>query len=260
VPATTRSTKPCVICGRIGEPSKEHVVGRRVRDALGTRGLVREYSGTTYVGAAEALAIVLHGVCVTCNRGWLEYLDRNAWPVLEPILLGAAPGTVLIIDPADQAALAAWAVKVSLLLFLSKFRDQDNGWIPASTLDWLYQNHHSCMPPPGSRVWMGGLKTSEVPASAQAACLTDAQDDPVAHCGTFSVGNVVFQVFCCEQEDAALSPDNETWLEPRDLYTLELLQIAPAAAPLRWPPEVVFTVDDLRPLAERLRQGLPARP
>ena len=102
MPATTRSTTPCVICGTTGEPSKEHVVGRRVRDALGTRGLVREYSGTTYVGATGALAIVLRGVCVTYNRGWLEYLDRRAWSVLEPILLGAAPGTVRIIDPADQ--------------------------------------------------------------------------------------------------------------------------------------------------------------
>jgi hypothetical protein len=28
--------------------------------------------------------------------------------------------------------------------------------------------------------------------------------------GTFSVGNVLFQVFCCEQKDAVLSLDNET--------------------------------------------------
>jgi hypothetical protein len=259
VPATTRSTTPCLICGRVGEPSKEHVVGRRVRDALGTRGLVREYSETTYVGATEALAIVLHGVCVTCNRGWLEYLDRNAWPVLEPILLGAAPGTVRIIDPADQATLAAWAVKVSLLLCLSKFRNQDNGWIPASTLDWLHRNHRTCMPPPGSRVWMGRLKTSDVPASVQAACVTDAQADPVAHCGTFSVGNVLLQVFCCEQKDAVLSRDNEIWLEPKGLHVPALLQIAPSVAPVRWPPDVVFTVDDLKPLAGRLRQGLPSR-
>jgi hypothetical protein len=248
-----------VICGRVGEPSKEHVVGRRVRDALGTRELVREYRGTTYVGATEALAIVLHGVCVTCNRGWLAYLDQKAWPVLEPILLGAAPGTVRIIDPADQATLAAWAVKVSLLLSLSEFRDQSNGWIPASTLDWLYRNHRSLMAPPGSRVWMSDLKTSDVPASVQAACLTDAQDDPVACCGTFSVGNVLFQVFCCQQKDAALSPDNEIWLKPKGPYVPALLQIAPAVEPIRWPPEVVFTVNGLKPLAERLRQGLPSR-
>lgn len=249
----------CSAAESASQPSKEHVVGRRVRNALGTRGLVREYSGTTYVGAAEALAIVLHGVCVTCNGGWLEYLDRQAWPALEPILLGAAPSAVRIFDPAEQATLATWAVKVSLLLSLSKFRGQKNGWIPASTLDWLYRNHRFCMPPPGSRVWIAGLQTSQLPASVQVACLTDAQDEPVAHCGTFSVGNVLFQVFCCEQKDAVLSPDNEVWLEPKGLYVPALLQIAPAVAALRWPPGVVFTVNDLERLAGRLRQGLASR-
>jgi hypothetical protein len=66
-------------------------------------------------------------------------------------------------------------------------------------------------------------------------------------------------VFCCEQKDAALSPDNEIWLEPKGLYVPALLQIAPSAGAVRWPPDVVFTVDDLEPLAGCLRQGLPSR-
>ena len=33
----------------------------------------------------------------------------------------------------------------------------------------------------------------------------------------------------------------------------------PGVAPIRWPPEVVFTVDDLKPLAGRLQQGLLSR-
>ena len=106
---------------------------------------------------------------------------------------------------------------------------------------------------------MGGLRTSDVPASVQAACLTDAQDAPVAHLGTFSVGNILFQVFCCEQKDAVLSWDNETWLDPKGLYVPALRQIAPAVATVRWPPEVLFTVNDLKPLTKRLRQGLPSR-
>ena len=56
-----------------------------------------------------------------------------------------------------------------------------------------------------------------------------------------------------------LGLDNETWLEPEGLYVPALLQIAPGVAPIRWPPEVVFTVDDLKPLAGRLQQGLPSR-
>ena len=74
-----------------------------------------------------------------------------------------------------------------------------------------------------------------------------------------SVGNVLFQVFCCEQKDAVLGLDNETWLEPKGLYVPALLQIAPGVAPIRWTPEVVFTVDDLKPLAGRLQQGLSSR-
>lgn len=56
-----------------------------------------------------------------------------------------------------------------------------------------------------------------------------------------------------------LSLDNEIWLEPKGLYVPGLLQIAPAVAAVRWPPKVVFTVDDLKPLAGRLQQGLPSR-
>lgn len=115
------------------------------------------------------------------------------------------------------------------------------------------------MPPPGARVWLGGLKTSNLPSSSRVACLYNDEGKPVAHCGTFSLGCTVFQVFCCEQEDAVLSPDNETWLSTKGLYVPALMPIAPAIAPVRWPPKVVFTVGDLKPLAVRLRQGLPMR-
>ena len=147
---------PCVFCGRAGSPSTEHVVPRWLRKALQIREPVREFSGTAYVGAAETLAIVFHEVCVSCNTGCLESLEREARPVLAPLLLGAASGTSHMLDPDQQAILATWAVKTSLLFALSKFRGQDYGWIPVSTLQWLYQHHDSRMPPPGTRVWMAG--------------------------------------------------------------------------------------------------------
>lgn len=210
-----------------GLPSDEHVVPRWVRKALQISEPVREFSGTTYVGAAETLAIVFHEVCVSCNTGWMESLERAAGPVLGPLLLGAAPGASRVLDPDQQAILATWAVKTSLLLALSKFRGLDYGWVPVSTLQWLYRHHDTRMPPPGTRVWMAGFSTSEVPASVQAACLYDASREPAAQCVTFSVGCVLFQVFATEQGDADLSPDNEAWLAPRGLYTPALLQIAP---------------------------------
>jgi hypothetical protein len=132
--------------------------------------------------------------------------------------------------------MATWAVKTSLLLALSQFRGKDHGWIPVSTLQWLREHHDSRLPPPGSRVWMSGLSTSDIPASVQAATLYDADREPTAQCVTFSVGCVLFQVFATEQKDADLSPDNEAWLAPTGPYQAALVQITPSSTPHRWPP------------------------
>jgi hypothetical protein len=255
-----KSGPPCVFCGSTRDPSTEHVVPKWLRKALLIRTPVKEYSGATYVGAAETLAITFHEVCVKCNTGWMEALETAARPILEPLLLGAARGTSRQLDPDQQATLATWAVKTSLLLALSKFRGQPYGWIPVSTLQWLYQDQDRRIPPPGTRVWMGGLNTSDRPASVQVACLGDADGKPIAQCVTFSVGCVLFQVFACEQVDAVLSPDNEAWLAPSVPWAPALLRIAPSSSAIHWPPGVVFGAGDLTSLAGRLRQGLPSKP
>lgn len=172
VTGTTKSTT-CVFCGTVGSLSDEHVVAKWVRKALQIREPIREFSEAAYVGAAETLAIVFHEVCVSCNTGWMESLERDACPVLGPLLLGAAPGTSRVLDPDQQAILATWAVKTSLLLALSKFRGQDYGWIPASTLQWLYRHHDARMPlrHPSVASRLQHLRGSRV---VQAACLYDA--------------------------------------------------------------------------------------
>ena len=104
---------------------------------------------------------------------------RAAGPVLGPLLLGAAPGASRLLDPDQQAILATWAVKTSLLLTLSKFRGQDYGWTPVSTLQWLYRHYDARMPPPGTRVWMAGFSTSEFPRRYRPrACTTPAASRP----------------------------------------------------------------------------------
>lgn len=252
---TGKSSTPCVFCGTAGSLSTEHVVPKWVRKILQPNQPVLEFRGDTRVAASETLAIVFHEVCVNCNTGWMETLEQATRPILCPLLLGAAPGTWRVLDPDQQAILATWAVKTSLLLVLSKFRDQDHGWIPISTLQWLWHHHGRRMPPPGTRVWIGGLSTADTPASVQAACLYDAAQRPAASCVTFSTGCVLFQVFAAEQKDADLSLATDAWLAPAHPYRTALLQIAPSRAPLRWPPYVVFTDANRQNLAGRLGQG-----
>ncbi len=68
------------------------------------------------------LAVVFHEVCTGCNNGWMETLESVTRSILEPMLLGAAPGSSRVLNPDHQAVLATWAVKTALLLTLAKYR------------------------------------------------------------------------------------------------------------------------------------------
>jgi hypothetical protein len=239
-------------------PSREHVIPQWLREALHIQGRVEEYSDERLVGTWDTLTIVLPEVCVSCNTGWMNKLELRTRPILEPLLLGVKGGTSIILDPSQQATLATWAVKTSLLLTTKKFRNQTHSWIPKDNLDWLLLHGRSDRPPPGAHVWMGGLQTTDRPSSVQAALLTDPDEQPAAQCSTFSVGCVLFQVFCCERDKAELSAENEAWLAAKGPYRSSLLQIAPATSALRWPPAEVFTIDALPVVAGRLRDGLGA--
>lgn len=243
------SGKPCLFCGQTGSLSREHVIPKWARKALGAHGVIEERSGVTR--RMDALAVILPQVCTGCNTGWMNALEQRVRPFLAPMFLGSASALPVVLDPAQQATLATWAVKTSLLLTIRKFGKGPGGWTPADNLEWLYRHRKSDMSPPGARVWLAGLRphdgsaSRKLSASAQAWCKLDAAGEPVAHMGTFTVGYVLLQVFCREQRNSAPSPEIDAWLEPRGPYRSSLLQIAPSSRSIRWPPDAVFAVDAL---------------
>jgi hypothetical protein len=90
--SVTKSETPCVFCGTTGSLSTEHVVPRWLHKALKIREPVQEFSGATYVGMAETLAIVFHEVCDSCNSTWMGVLETAARPVPERFTTWAGPG------------------------------------------------------------------------------------------------------------------------------------------------------------------------
>jgi len=177
------------------------------------------------------------------------------------MLLG--PALPVVLDPARQASLATWAVKTSLLLTYRKFKAQAGGWIPADNLAWLYLHGRSDKPPPGARVWLGGIRPRDtaaprnLSASVQAGCLLDKAENPVAHIGTFSLGHVLFQVFCCEAHNSAPSSEADSWLAPVGHFRSALVQIAPPSTEVSWPPTAVFATDAVQIVGERLQAPPP---
>jgi hypothetical protein len=259
VPRRKRAPTPCLFCGNTASPSREHVIPRWVNKALGVQTVVEERRGT--VRRLDALGVVLPQVCVQCNTGWMHELEQRTAPVLRPMLLGAA--LPVLLDPAQQSTLATWAVKTSLLLTCRKFKTHFGGWIPSDNLRWLHLHGRSDLPPPGARVWLGGIRPRDstrsrnLSASVQAGCMLDRAANPVAHFGTFSLGHVLFQVFCCEAHNSVLSHESETWLAPTEQFRSALIQIAPSSADVSWPPDAVFATDAVEIVGERLRAPPP---
>jgi hypothetical protein len=115
VAGTTKSSTPCVFCGTTGSLSTEHVVPKWVRKALQIREPVREFSATTYVGAAETLAIVFHEVCVTFSVGCVLFHvfatgqeDADLSPDTEAWLAPKGPYRAALLQIAPSSAPLRW--------------------------------------------------------------------------------------------------------------------------------------------------------
>jgi hypothetical protein len=201
----------------------------------------------------NTLALVLPEVCVKCNTGWLSRMEGRVRPVLTPMLLG---NRVLLLNAMQQAKLAIWAVKTSFLIALKKSKAKPNGWVPRRSMSWLYHNPDSDQPPPGSYVWLGCLDAQwKIVSYMQSGCLLDRDREPIGHVGLFSIGCVLFQVFCTEPDAAEYSEDRDGHFVPQGMEA-GLVGIWPSQVDVRWPLAARFTGSTLRTLAERNRQGL----
>lgn len=241
----------CVFCGD-ADLSREHVIARWLRDELKIQGPVQEHHEFGSPRIWNTLAIVLPEVCVECNTGWLRKAEDRARPILRPMLFG---NHQLQLNAIQQARLARWAVKTSFLIALKKSKGKLNGWIPARSISWLYENQDSDQSPPGAYVWLGCLNAqNKIVSYMQCGSLLDDDGAPIGHIGLFSVGCVLFQVFCAE-------PDAPEYLEERDGHFVPsgmeagLVSIQPPRPVVQWPPTNRFTGYSLRALAERNRHG-----
>jgi hypothetical protein len=208
------------------------------------------------VGRMQHLNIVLKGcLCATCNNGWLAGIEKEVQPLLEPMVVTAAP---TVIDPAAQEILAFWAVKTCLLLELA-FRQQrysgrrlaEGYEATPQELAWLWARNE---PPPRSMVWLGCWdcqQTKPVAYEPSGAALRTDDGVPVTgHMTTYTLGFVAFQVFTVDFI-AAEQHRADSWnLNPPVSLRQALPRIwpcQPTAEPVAWPPPM-FRADDWQSL------------
>jgi hypothetical protein len=244
----------CLFCGD-DRLSREHVIARWLRDELRIQGPVQEHREFGSPRTWHTLAVVLPEVCEKCNTGWLSRTERNARSALTAMLFG---NQALQLNSMQQAKIARWGVKTSLLLALKTSRDEAYGWVPGGSMHWLYENPDSDQPPPGSYVWLGCLDAQrKIVSFMQSGSLLSDTGNPIGHVGLFTIGNVLFQVFCTETDAVEYSEERDGHFVPPGMEA-GLVSIWPPNKVVQWPTAPRFTGGALRILAERNRQGLGA--
>jgi hypothetical protein len=105
------------------------------------------------LGSSPPFRRTVRDVCGPCNNGWMSRLEDTAKRVLTPFVLGH-DGTI---QPADQAALTAWAQKTALVAMLvSADADREHGYgLPAADYRELYAGRTRMAPLGASQYWIG---------------------------------------------------------------------------------------------------------
>jgi hypothetical protein len=156
-------TRRCVFCGG-GPLTHEHVIPRWLTDDLpeqvAWRGQDQMIVMTPPRGdrsrlhlphreAPEAFnALTAKVVCKTCNNGWMnDAIEGTARPTLAALVRGEHRA----LEPADVHAVAAWAVKTSLIAQLT-------GTATAAALDRVYHDfYRERRPPVNAVVWAAAV-------------------------------------------------------------------------------------------------------
>ena len=199
----------CLFCGSAGPFTTEHVIPKWARKLLDPldRTSLRIYAGDEpgadqrrQVGRLLHLSMTVdEEICRKCNNGFLSQLERQAHPVLAPMI---QTGSCAVLGPDEQAVLATWATKTVWLLERAA-RQMYPGQRPIegymaseSEFAWLWRERK---PPPRALVWLAYWDCErQVPLMYEpsgAPLPTIGGGSRPGHMTTFSLGYVAFQVF-----------------------------------------------------------------
>lgn len=250
--------RACMYCGARAD-SREHIIATRFIDVL--RGDPRGYRlpSRLTVTLPDGRRIIRHGkttrggaptleyttrVCGTCNSGWMNDMDTNAYNVLVDLIRGH-PRTL---SSDDQRHLAAWFAKVALT---ARSEPANPLYIDPAWTHQLFTNH---TPPATWYIWIGRYEGSApwwyqpTDVRVELGAGSPAPDPAVritADHGVYAtlvIGCAVLQIFGVETDGQLL---HGGW-DPR------LLPIWPTRSALQWPPQILVTDASLPDVAQRL--------
>jgi hypothetical protein len=223
---------PCILCGSTGDMSAEHVIpdwtrpflsspggkGTHQRTVLSAGGQIEETSYRT--GPA---ATTIKSVCAPCNNGWMSRLEEHTKPLLVPMLEGRRR----VYTEREQATVATWAVKTSLVAG-SKFVSR----IPSQFYTDFFDSRRplaSCLVWMGATPWQQTTSLDYRPIKVWADGMEP--DDFNAYGSTLGVGHLALHVLAWRADRPPTQQIEDEFVNRR-----RLLQIWPQQGRKEWPP------------------------
>jgi hypothetical protein len=183
-------------------------------------------------------------VCqANCNGGWMNDLENEARPALEPMIQGRG----LDLNEDGQAAVAAWGAKTALVFNLTVAAKP----APVEHYREMERTHR---PPRQSLVWLAGYRGSHAAYTHPSVLEFDLASGRTiyGYATTLAIGHLVFQVVGYSGiEDDLTIPKVATWAQATE-------QIWPLlGAIVSWPPPLVLDDAGLEALAVDYERARP---
>lgn len=238
----------CNFCGpSTAKDSREHLFAEWMKDAfdgiIAGRGMVE-----IGVGDNEPIRFSsapfedrIWGFCEDCNGGWMNAMETRVRPVITPMMTANASTSL---TPAEQLALANWAIKTVLVL---DHQSPQNRSIPDSEYGAFYKKKQ---PLKNHVVWIGRIDPTKEMKLADTVLQKihrtriDTSDDGLVkqvredivdgrwmYVGTFSIGFVVLQVW---GHNLTHAMKIDTGIDHQSV----MKRIWPVQGDVTWPPSV----------------------
>ena len=225
-----RTGRVCVFCG--GKPvSSEHVWSDWITKLFAQIGTVNVNFTWGASWKTAKLDLRVNRVCTRCNNDWMNDLETQVRPFLEPMVLGKP----VVISPADQHALAQWAMKTFLMHDLCHPDDP----LPLSQFRSFF---HTRTPPTDSIIWVAAYGGRKLAAQGLARGLAYTRRPAIdlppetayLYLGTFLAGAAMFQLLMHVGGGNAVPP-------VRSPFRLRAFRgiWPPLGEPISWPPSNV---------------------
>jgi hypothetical protein len=236
----------CIFCNREATMTLEHATPKWLKDVLPGDGLFYHWRGQpddgptwtwTDTWPSDEPDFKVKAVCGECNNVWLSDLEKDAKPVLTPMIHGQ-PTTL---EARDAELVALWAAKTALV-----FDALDPETYRVARPEHRRELHDTRKPPARTFVWLTATD-EESGFTRRAFGYTGSEDalDRAAHvhgqpppwyCNTLIVGRLVLF-------PAWLPVEYGQVPKCRGQLARALVRVWPFRSPVVWPPPAIIRRD-----------------